>query len=256
VPERRVVLLGASNLTRGVSTVVETARRIWGRPLDVWAAFGHGRSYGMASRVLGRDLPGIVQCGLWSTLARSPTVPTASLITDIGNDIVYGASVADILGWVQFCVEQLLRVHARIVMTQLPLQTVRTISERRYRLFRSILFPSSRLPLAAVVDRAVELNERLGDLCARLAITFVEPRPQWYGFDPIHIRMWHWPRAWLEILSPWSAGGPKPAPARGSVRRWLMLRMMAPERRWFFGFEQRRRQPAGRLPDGTIVSLF
>jgi hypothetical protein len=281
-----VVLLGASNVTRGISTIVETASRVLGGPLDVWAAFGHGRSYGMASRVLGRELPGIVECGLWPALTRAPTLATAALITDVGNDIVYGASVAEIVAWVQSCVEQLTRLNARIVMTQLPLQTVRTISERRFRFFRSILFPSSRVPLRTAVDRAIELNERLCDLCARHAIAFVEPRPAWYGFDPIHIRMRHWPQAWLEMLRPWcnaeehvptrrevavlldvskernsgrplDTNGISSVPsARGSLRRSFRLRMMAPERRRFFGFEQRSRQPAGRLADGTVVSLF
>jgi len=85
VPARRVVLLGASNLTRGISTAVETARLQWGRPLDVMAALGHGRSYGLASRLLCRTLPSIVECGLWPALAARPPAPTAALVTDVGN---------------------------------------------------------------------------------------------------------------------------------------------------------------------------
>src|SRR5262245_2033911 len=81
----RIVLLGASNLTRGISTVIETAGSILGRPLEVLAAFGHGRSYGMSSSVLGRSLPGIVDCGIWQSLAARPPVSTSALITDIGN---------------------------------------------------------------------------------------------------------------------------------------------------------------------------
>ena len=45
-PSRRVILLGASNLTRGISTVVEIAKTKWGSPLDIMSALGHGRSYG------------------------------------------------------------------------------------------------------------------------------------------------------------------------------------------------------------------
>ncbi len=42
----RVVLLGASNLTRGISTAVGTARMILGEPGEYLIAMGHGRSYG------------------------------------------------------------------------------------------------------------------------------------------------------------------------------------------------------------------
>ena len=37
-PTRRVILLGASNLTRAISIVVETAQLLLGEPLDATAA--------------------------------------------------------------------------------------------------------------------------------------------------------------------------------------------------------------------------
>ncbi|MEO8496406.1 MAG: hypothetical protein ABI614_15165, partial [Planctomycetota bacterium] len=52
LPNRRVVLLGASNIARSLSIVFDSARNAWGNPLDIIAATGHGRSYGMSSRVL------------------------------------------------------------------------------------------------------------------------------------------------------------------------------------------------------------
>src|SRR5262249_38307569 len=106
VPQRRVILLGASNLTRGISTVVETEPCIWGRPLDILAAFGHGRSYGSRRWLLGRELPGIVECGLWQALEKSPPAPTAALITDIGNDVLYEEPVDTIVSWVEWCLDQ------------------------------------------------------------------------------------------------------------------------------------------------------
>ncbi len=65
---RRVVLLGASNLSQGIATVVQTAQNVQGQSVEVLAAAGFGRSYGMDSRVLGRTLPGIIHCGLWDRL--------------------------------------------------------------------------------------------------------------------------------------------------------------------------------------------
>ena len=86
----RVVAIGASNLTRGFQTVVATARTAWGPDVQVVAALGHGRSYGADSAFLFRRLPGILQSGIWQQLESTPAVPTKALVTDVGNDIVYG----------------------------------------------------------------------------------------------------------------------------------------------------------------------
>src|SRR5947207_14876376 len=86
----RVVALGASNLTRGLRIVVSTARQTWGPDIEIFGALGHGRSYGADSRVFVRRLPGILQSGLWRDLAARPPVPTRALVTDVGNDILYG----------------------------------------------------------------------------------------------------------------------------------------------------------------------
>ena len=144
---RRVVLLGASNLVRNIATVVQTACAAWGGPANVLMAAGHGRSYGRASCVFGRTLPGIVECELWQTLARQPAVPTAALVTDVGNDILYGAEESTIALWVEFCLIQLRLAGARIVMTELPLDNLRNLQAWRFRLFRTVLFPQSRFDL-------------------------------------------------------------------------------------------------------------
>ncbi len=293
---RRVVLLGASNLTRGVSTVLATAQAYWGVPaagpgvastpdsrsarqpipLDALFALGHGRSYGITTNVLGRVLTGIRQCGLWRALRARPDAPLAALITDIGNDLLYGSSVNVIAGWVEDCLDRLLEHQARIAVTQLPVKNGLTISEKRFRMFRAIMFPSCRLTLSEVRDRSLELNDRVIALCDARRIPTVEQKTDWYGWDPIHIRLKYWRQAWGEILAPWRAAegveqpaGPSssclshtgtppdlPSVPRPPRRRWLYLRTLAPEERIWFGHEQRQAQPAGRLPDGTTISYY
>ena len=255
-PARRVVLLGASNLTKGIGTVVETAYRAWGRPLEVFTALGHGRSFGRASSLLGRQLPGILECGLWDILARSPSVPTASLVTDIGNDLLYEEPVEQISRWVEECFDRLAAAQARTVVTLLPVENIATLSRARFHLLRTVFFPHSRIRLEEVAERAQALNDRIRQLAAERAFAVVPQRTTWYGFDPIHIRLRHRPHAWREILRPWSQPV-EPAPAtRNSVARTLYLVSRTPERRRFLGFEQRRCQPAGHLSDGTTVAIF
>jgi hypothetical protein len=256
LPGRRVVLLGASNLTRGIGTVVETCCRVWGRPLDILAACGHGRSYGLRKSVLFRELPGIVECGLWEALERRPPAPTAALVTDIGNDLLYEVSVPDIVGWLEWCLDKLQPAGTRVVMTRLPLCNLECLSRRRFVLLRNLIFPGCSLSLHTVVERAHDLDRRLVEIAERRGLPLIGHRAEWYGFDPIHIKLRHWSRAYGEIMAPWREGKPSPDLAPGSLRRWMYLRLLVPERRWLFGWEQRRAQPAGVLADGTTVSIY
>ena len=106
-PRRRIVLLGASNLVRSLSIVVETARLIWQEPVEIMAAIGHGRSYGQNSQVLGRKISGIFSCALWQDLQNRPPLPTAALVTDVGNDLLYEVPIARLMEWVEGCLDQL-----------------------------------------------------------------------------------------------------------------------------------------------------
>lgn len=137
-PGRRVVLLGASNLTKSIGAVLATAQGFWGQQLEVLAALGHGRSYGRDSRVFGRQLPGILECGIWRHLNAAPRAETAALVTDIGNDLLYEEPLEKIARWVDACLDRLTAIRARTVVTLLPIENIERISPRRYKFFRTI----------------------------------------------------------------------------------------------------------------------
>jgi hypothetical protein len=201
-------------------------------------------------------LPGIDGCGLWDHLDRSERLPTRALVTDIGNDIFYGASVNEIVGWVERSLDRLAQHNARIVMTLLPADNSQSISEGRFRLMRGIMFRSCRLELAEVRALILETNERLIAVARERSIDVVRQRALWYGFDPIHIRFAQWPRAWSEILSAWRRESEKNFLPEPSLARWLYLRSLRPHVRMVFGRVQRAVQPAGRLADGTTISFY
>jgi hypothetical protein len=157
----RVVLVGASNLTRYLPTVLAHARAAFGGPLEVLTANGLGRSYGTPSSVLGRVLPGIVPCGLWNALdaaAERAPLPTAALVTDIGNDLVYGRTPDEVAGWVETVLARLAAHAARTVVTALPIASIETLGPRRFALVRAVLFPSHRIDLDTVRARALAIG--------------------------------------------------------------------------------------------------
>ena len=248
----RLVALGASNLTRGFHAVVSTARSEWGPDIEILAALGHGRSYGADSTVLVRTLPGILESGLWNRLAVLPPAATRAIVSDVGNDILYGFSPATILGWVEDAIERLQKHGADIVVAGLPKVGSDDISRAKFLFFRSLLFPRCRLSLADVSAAAVAIEEGLVRIAAARRLRFVPLRAEWYGVDPIHIRLPRWRDAWQEIL----CGHAMAAADRGPWGEGMRLYFMRPERQRLFGVEQVTAQPGTRLSGGGKVWLF
>jgi hypothetical protein len=255
LPRRRVVMLGASNLFGGIHTAVAAAEAAWGKPLDLLAAHGFGRGYAADSWVLGRELPAIFTCGLWRDLSARPALPTAALITDVGNDLLYGVPAGKVAQSVETCLARLLEVAERVAVTQLPLASISRLDSRRFVLLRTIQFPRSRLTYADAMAQSEELNDRLIELAGRYGAEVVDPPRDWYGIDSIHIRWRMRRRAWGRLLAPWHGGNPLDSPS-GGPGRLVYLQSRRPEWRRLFGIEQRGRQPTATLPGGTRVSFY
>ncbi|HWC65107.1 MAG TPA: hypothetical protein VG777_03415, partial [Thermoanaerobaculia bacterium] len=236
----RLVVLGASNVRRGLPTVVRTAIEGWGPELEILGAFGHGRSYGERSRVLIRDLPGILECGIWRAISEGGEA-TAAVVTDVGNDVLYGRSETTILAWVGESLRRLASAGATVRVTSLPLQRIRRVSPREFLLFRSLFFPGSRVGWREAIGTSERLDAGLRSLAVSAGATLIEAPGEWYGADPIHIRRNRRVAAWAAIL------GVPEARRRISESQALRLRLSAPERRWIAGFETRRNQPALRI---------
>jgi len=202
-PQERVILLGASNLTMAFRPILRLLHELRGVPLEIIAALGHGRSYGMPSNVSSRVLPGIMKCGLWEKWESSPALPTRALLTDIGNDLFYNASVAQILEWIRLALRQLRPRCEQIALTLVPLENARAIRPDFYRAFMRVCFASCRVTQDELLERSAALNAGLIQLAAEYQVTLIEQPRAWYGWDPIHHRRGRRRIAWETILDSW-----------------------------------------------------
>ena len=253
---QRVVLLGASNLSRGFPVVVRNVQQLLGWPLDIVVAKGHGRSYGQDSTFFGKKVCGILRSDLWAYLERNQRVPTYALITDVGNDILYGVKVETILQWVAEAIERLHRQGAQVVMTDLPIGPIRHIGKMRFRLFRTLLFPACRLSLETVQARAEALSRALGQLAEDVNVPIYKAKYQWYGLDPIHLRRAVAAAAWAEILGQWTELPNVPTGPDSAIPPVFPLRNFMRYLTSFGMVVRPSRQPNILLRNGTTIAHF
>jgi hypothetical protein len=256
-PRNRIVLLGASNLTLSLRLVIHLMQQRFGGPGEILATIGHGRAYGVASQMMGRGLPGIAACGLWRQLDSMEPCPTYAVLTDVGNDILYGAMPEQILHAVEWCIEQLQKHSAQIVVTNLPMASIERLSERRYLFFRNIFYPFCRLPRNETVSRAQAVYSGLMDMAARCGFKLYEQEPGWFGLDGIHVNYWKRRAYYQHILEQF----PLSAAEQAGVENKEQLLLTWQQRPQFahktvMARAMYCRQPSGRLPDGSVVFKY
>lgn len=252
-PLPRALVLGASNVSLGQRALTNAARRQLGGPIDLYLACGFGRSFCASTRVLGQGLPAILHCGVWDALARSPAgTPLHALITDIGNDILLGVSVAGIVEIVFRCVDRIRDLGGTVVIAALPIDSVRQLGDARFRLVRNLFYPRCRLSRQEATARAIAIDAQVRDLAAARALPVATPRREWYGVDPIHIRRRCRDRAWRELLAAWPAAGVAADP---SLPALVVPRLRAAQGSWL-GRPRVHPQPCARLTDGSVLSSF
>jgi hypothetical protein len=244
-PIRPVILIGASNLARAFPLVVNSLRGGLQEPLAVLAAFGHGRSYGLWSQMLGRTLPGIVECGLWAALRKraSNSLPPLAAVIDIGNDLVYGVSVPQLLAWIEACLERLSEQRSEIALMSLPQESIERLSPRKFELLRRAYFPTHDIAWPALYEEVCRLQDEMRRLAKACGIRLIEPPAAWYGFDPIHMLRRRQPDVWRELFSQWPEWNRSAPIAYPSLRESVRLRALRPAERYLFGYRQITPQP-------------
>lgn len=248
----RVVVLGASNvayerreLGRTVAGVAAAAG-----PTELLVAGGYGRSYLRWSFVGPLGRPPVSRCGLWRRLeADDGSSRRVAVVTDVGNDLLYGHDVDETAAAVGRCLARLASGGFRTVVTRLPLERLRRLSRLEYVALCRLAYPAVPVCPWPEMRRRVEgLDAALGTLADRHDATTLSQPGDWYGLDPIHRRRRARAEFWRTVAASW--GGPfasaGAAPVRGPA-----IDVGRPERFLWFG----RRRRGGNILTTRSVSV-
>jgi len=254
--QARLVLLGASNLARTFATATTLAQAHIEPAIDLMAAPGHGRSYGSETTVMGRRLPSLLGCALWNDLENREPLPTSAVIMDIGNDLIYGTRVEELIDWLVECVKRLRKHDAEVVIAKPPLAVFELVSPWRFNFFRNLMFRSSRMEFADGLNQARQLDSFLDEMAKEEGVTAIEQPSDWYGWDPVHILRNRSVDTWRTIYNAFPQSEDVQSPPRVRYTDFFYLRSRIPHERHLYGVAQRRQQPVAKLPKKGCLSLY
>ncbi|MFM8704982.1 MAG: hypothetical protein ACKOHG_14160 [Planctomycetia bacterium] len=250
----RVVVLGASNVSRGLARLV-AALQARAPGADLFVAAGHGRGYGVNTRVAARRLPSILGSGLWRAVDREPAAATVALVTDVGNELLYGFSAEQVASWVRESVRRLVDRGAMVAITQLPLAGIAAVGPIRYRALRTFFVPGCRLSLPDLKAAAGRLDDELQAIARECGGRLVEQPAHWYGLDTLHVRRRHLDDLWRAACAAWALPAAE-SPTRASLADWAKIGTRAAEVRSLAGVMRFTRQPVLELRGGGRLALY
>lgn len=238
VEPTRVLLYGASNLWLSRGAALTALRRRVSGPLEIGLACGPGRSYGLrAGNLLTRYLP-LREI----TFPESDRRPTTALLCDVGNDIAYAQQPDTTLSWVGELAERLQRQGAEVVLSGLPLESLRGLPQWLFYLLRSFYYRGQRLTRDDLIQRLEDLEGGLQSLAAERGHLFLDNDPSWYGWDRFHLRSaayrtcWD---GWMERLGSRTPQlhGIEAAQPDELALGWRELWRLTPQTYWYRGRE-------------------
>lgn len=194
-----LVLLGASNLSRGCFTFSRHMKAcLHPHPVEVLIASGPGRAYCTSGGLLHVSYPPIYASDIFEVAHNQSEsgYQIVALVTDIGNDIMYGISAEKVIETLQQVFARLQSMNAEIFYTTLPVAFEKGVHPVWFYILRSLLLPFSRVSYDEATAGIIEVNQFLKKSASRHC-HWIPDMDRYLGYDEIHY-------GWLRAHFAWS----------------------------------------------------
>jgi hypothetical protein len=217
------VFLGASNLARGYGALAHCLiRGLAPQPVEILHAMGPGRGYCAQGGIFNITYPPIGSSGILKSASegKEQARQVIALITDIGNDIMYGVPVHEIIACLDTLMQQLNAIGAEVFVHPIPLEFSKDVSERQFRILKSIFYPHSGIDYHKAKEAVDAINHFLRDKAGE-RIHLLPSAKDFCGVDKIHYSIFRSHKVWsgvaTEMLRVLPAGEP------GKINWWSTL---------------------------------
>lgn len=195
------LLLGASNLARGYSMLTHHLSKCLNKT-EYLNALGPGRGFFARGGMFNFTYPPIQDCRVIESAEKklNDSLRTVVLITDIGNDLMYGVSAETLIECLDRMIDRILEWDADIFLTSIHVNLKKDVSPTTFLILRFLFYPSSKVTYEETNLFVVKVNEYLKEKSGKNEkVHLITGMEVFAGSDRIHYSLLKTHAAWSKI---------------------------------------------------------
>lgn len=195
------VLLGASNLARGYSALTRKISQNISQ-VEFINAMGPGRGYCAWGGMLNFTYSPIGECRVMESaeVYAKQGRHIVVLLTDIGNDIMYGIPAPTLIECLDGLIEKSMHCNAQVFLTSIHVDVGKDLGERSFKLLKAMFYPKSSVTLEQADSAVKKVNQYLAEKAKQSErVHLVSGLGAFCGMDKIHYSLLKSHLAWEHV---------------------------------------------------------
>ncbi len=197
------VLLGASNLARGYSALTRHISK--NIPAGEFLnALGPGRGYCARGGLFNFTYSPIGECRVMESakVYAERGFRVTVLLTDIGNDIMYGVPELSLIKSLDTLIKKSLQMNAEVFLTSIHVDVSKDMGKASFKLLKSIFYPNSPVTFDQADSAVKKLNHYLAEKSQQNErVHLVSGLGAFCGMDKIHYGLFKSHLAWSRVAN-------------------------------------------------------
>ncbi len=195
------LFMGASNLARGYSLLTRYLSRCLGvQNIEFLNALGPGRGFCAKGGMFNFIYPPIQDCQVIEAVDKKTKNPRVVLITDLGNDLMYGVTPDALIECLDTLIDRMLKWNADIFLTSIHINMKKDISRRTFYILRFIFYPNSKMNYEETDSLIIKVNDYLEEKARNnKKVHLITGMESYAGSDKIHYSLLKMHKAWSKV---------------------------------------------------------
>jgi hypothetical protein len=200
-PKIHFILLGASNLARARFGLNQYLENSFSNSISTSIASGPGRAYCVSGGIFGLNYPPlktskIINAGREESSNYSQTI---ALISDIGNDIMYGVPIQKLIQDLEKSIRDLSDFCSHVFTVPIPCKKIENLSHWQINALKRFLFPTCQLSPGQIISSIQTVNQLLSEINTP-KFTLLKTMDDCIGWDRAHYDLSKMHIAWNKII--------------------------------------------------------